>query len=107
MKLLKNSKFSGGGVNSKVFLLSVSALLAFAPIALVGATDVYGNEITVVDGNTYKFWYSPTKAEDVAMANTSEMTTAGSRFDAVFKSVMTTLGGWLYSTKVGVMMMFR
>ena len=41
------------------------------------------------------------------MANTSEMTTAGSRFDAVFKSVMTTLGGWLYSTKVGVMVIFR
>lgn len=104
---MKPSKISKKTRRGKLAALLAVTFSASVPFALVGETDVYGNEITVVDGVTYQFWRSGEKAEVASKAGTSELATQGGRLQALFKSVRATLGGWLYSTKTGVLLLFR
>ena len=97
-------------INPKA-LLTAAMAGAFAFLALADA-DVYGNEIkTYTEGGvqkTYQFWVSGTKAEEASSANSSAAASdANFSLEAVFKSALATLGGWLYSTKSGLILIFK
>lgn len=92
-------------INPKA-LLTAAMAGAFAFLALADA-DVYGNEIkTYTEGGvqkTYQFWVSGDKAEVATKNGTSAVSSNEDvALDAVFKSVWTSVGGWLYSTKCGI-----
>ena len=87
-------------------------VLALFPNSALADTDVYGNEIkTYTEGGvqkTYQFWVSDEKAEEASLANTSASSSNEDvALDAVFKSVCSSIGGWLSSVKAGFRLIFR
>lgn len=59
------------GNRRKVALLAAVAASAVMSLSANAETDIYGNEIKEVDGQTYQFWVSGTKAEVATFANSS------------------------------------
>jgi len=55
----------------KIAAFAVLAASAFMSFSANAATDIYGNEIKEVDGKTYQFWVSGTKAEVATFAESS------------------------------------
>lgn len=55
----------------KIAAFAVLAASAFMSFSANAATDIYGNEIKEVDGKTYQFWVSGTKAEVATFTNSS------------------------------------
>lgn len=62
----------GRARNGFLSLFVATVAIAAVPLIAVGETDVYGNEIKVVDGKTYQFWMSGTMAEVATFANSSQ-----------------------------------
>lgn len=59
------------GNRREVALLAAVAASAVMSLSANAETDIYGNEIKEVDGQTYQFWVSGTKAEVATFANSS------------------------------------
>ena len=59
------------GSRKKIVLLAAVAACALMSLSVNAETDIYGNEIKEVDGKTYKFWVSGTKAEVAALSSSS------------------------------------
>ena len=97
---MKLNKISRKNMGRLAALLAV-AFAASAPFADSVPTDVYGNEIVVVDGTTYQFW-SGTKAEVAARENVSEATSDSGGLHAIFNSVLESAGGSLNTLPPGV-----
>ena len=93
-------------------MMAAMAAVGVASLPSFAETDVYGNEIrTYTEGGvqkTYQFWLSDEKAEEASLANTSASSSNEDvALDAVFKSVCSSIGGWLSSVKAGFRLIFR
>ena len=69
--------------------------------------DIYGNTIyTNANGAvTYKFLVNGDTQDALSVSNSACLATVEtSALDAVFKSVCASVGGWLYATPAGIMM---
>ena len=80
--------------------------------AVRGETDAYGNDVfSYQEGGTtkeYRFWVSGDTVEVASKGGTSAVSwNEDVALDAVFKSVLASAGGWLYSIKSGLIMIFR
>ena len=109
----------GRAKNGFLSLFVATVAIAAVPLIAVGETDVYGNEIKVVDGKTYQFWMSGTMAEVATFASSSPaLSSSGSvcsgtrskpsqqaiSLEARFRTWFTSLGAALDATKLGFML---
>ena len=95
---------------SSLLLLVVVGLSAFAADYPSAEKDIYGNTIyTNGTGEvTYRFIVSGDTQDALSSSNSVCLASNDDvALDAVFKSVWASVGGWLYSTKCGFVLLFR
>ena len=97
-------------------LAAFCAIVAFAIASFAATsypsseTDIYGNTIyTNASGVvTYRFLKSGDTQDVLSVSNSTCLATVEtSALDAVFKSVWASVGGWLYATPTGMMIIYR
>ena len=113
---MTNGDLKGKPYSAVAVLLAVCASAMLAVTQLVAADypsadkDIYGNTIyTNASGAvTYQFLVSGDTQDVLSVSNSTCLASAEtSALDAMFKSVWASVGGWLNSTKAGLMMIFH